>query len=154
MRAAIWNKNGSLDVEPRDLPEPSPGWVRLKVAACGICGSDLHSYGVCPNAMAGVQPGHELVGWIDALGDGVSLESGSLVAVEPVVACGQCPSCLSGHYNRCTTKKLFGFELPGGLADYVVAPSIRIHALPSDLDLGVAALAEPLAVCVRGVRMG
>ena len=153
MKAAVWNEQGSLDIVERSIPAPRPGWVRLKVGACGICGSDLHGYRNPEMGWSGTQPGHEITAYVDALGDGVNLDTGTLVAVEPTDACGSCSSCDEGHYNLCAQVKLLGFGLAGGLAEYVEAPAHRLHPLPDDIDMAVATLAEPLAVCVRAVRL-
>ena len=153
MKAAVWNDQASLDIVELNIPSPRPGWVRLKVAACGICGSDLHGYQNPEMHWSGSQPGHEISAYVEELGDGVSLQTGTLMAVEPMDACGACRHCDGGHYNLCTEVKLLGFGLAGGLAEYVEAPAQRLHPLPVDMDLSVATLAEPLAVCVRAVRL-
>ncbi len=153
MKAAVWNERASLDVVEVAKPEPRPGWVRVKVAACGVCGSDLHGYGRPEMAWAGMRPGHEITGWVDALGEGVTDAPAGLVAVEPLHACGHCRDCDGGHYNLCAEVGIIGFGLPGGLADYVEVPAHRLHPLPHGMALDVATLAEPLAVCVRAVRL-
>ena len=153
MKAAVWNDQGSLDIVERPTPSPRPGWVRLKVGACGICGSDLHGYENPEMGWSGMMPGHEITGYVDALGDGVNLPTGSLMAIEPIDACGACPSCDGGHYNLCAEVKLLGFAHAGGLAEYVEAPAQRLHPLPNDMDMALATMAEPLAVCVRAVRL-
>jgi len=154
MKAARWNSEGTLDVVDGKLPEPPPGWVRLAVAACGICGSDLHGFRHGAGGRPGSQPGHEVAGYLDKLGDGVDLIAGQLYALEPVDNCNHCGHCASGHYNRCTTRKLIGVQAPGGLAEYVLAPASRLYPLPLGFDINQAALAEPLAVCVRAARLG
>lgn len=153
MHAAVFNASGQLMVMQRDMPEPHPGWVRLAVSATGICGSDLNllfSHGELSN---GVQPGHEVAGIIDAAGDGVSLAAGTSVAVEPLIGCGQCGYCRRGAHNLCPNLKLCGFTRPGGMADYLCVPADSLFTLPAGLPAHVAALAEPMAVCVRGVRL-
>ncbi len=154
MKAAKWNNEGTLDVVDDPMPEPPPGWVRLKVAACGICGSDLHGFRHGVGGRPGSQPGHEVAGYADALGDGVDLVEGELYAMEPIDNCMHCGHCSTGHYNRCTTRKLIGVQAPGGLAEYVLAPAERLYPLPHGFDINQAALAEPLAVCVRAARLG
>ena len=78
------------------MPEPAPGWVRIAVTAVGICGSDLHIFGGIMGDPNGLQPGHEVAGVIDALGDGVTLETGTRVALEPITSCGHCFQCTTG----------------------------------------------------------
>ena len=153
MKAAVWNDLASLDIVEVAKPEPRPGWVRLRVAACGVCGSDLHGFERPEMAWSGMQPGHEISGYVDALGDGVVLNNSALMAVEPMHACGDCVSCNGGHYNLCADVALVGFGLPGGLAEFVEVPAHRLHPLPQKMALSVATLAEPLAVCVRAIRL-
>ena len=152
MKVAVWDESGSIEVVDKPLTEPESGWVRLKVASCGVCGSDLHEYRN-RSAVPGITPGHEIAGFIDGSNRDIELPTGALVAVEPIDSCGRCGCCVSGHYNRCTELKLMGIAHPGGFAEYVDAPANRLHRLPDDLDIGIAALAEPLAVGVRAVRL-
>jgi threonine dehydrogenase-like Zn-dependent dehydrogenase len=154
MKAAIWNSNGSLDVVERPIPEPKPGWVRIKVAAVGICGTDLHFYRGGFPSPAGLLPGHEIGGEIDAVGDAVALETGLPVAVEPLVSCGTCFQCRTGNYNRCAKRMLLGVQGRGGCAEYATVPAASIYALPDAVTPAAGALAEPMAVCVRGVSRG
>ena len=151
MKAAVWDGNGSIEVVDRALPALETGWVRLEVASCGICGSDLHDY----RRRAGVTgrtPGHEVAGYVSDAGE-PTLPAGTLAALEPIESCGHCVCCRSGHYNRCAALELFGIDRSGGFAQYVDVPAERLHPLSAHLDVGVAALAEPLAVAVRAVRL-
>ena len=154
MRAAVWNGSGTLDIVDQPTPEPPPGWARLTVAACGICGSDLHGFRHGGGGRAGDQPGHEVAGHLDALNADLPLHQGSLYALEPIDSCGGCGHCATGHYNLCRSRRLIGAGAPGGLADQVLVPAHRLHALPAGFDGNLAALCEPLAVCVRGARLG
>ena len=138
----------------RPLPEPGEGEVRVRVEACGICGSDLHFYrmGSLPK---GHTPGHEISGIIDEVGSHVSdCKVGDRVAVEPLLSCGTCAHCQAGRDSICRKAKLFGIHLPGGLAQYIVVPDFRVYTLASDLDPAVAALTEPMAVAVHGLKQG
>ncbi len=153
MKAAVYNANGSIELQEMDLPDPEPGWVRLAVDNVGICGTDLHMYSGAFGPVTGVQPGHEIAATIDAVGDGVSLAPGGAVAVEPISGCGECPHCRAGLYNRCARHTLFGVQRPGGMAEYLTVPAPALHAMPAGVPAAVRALAEPAAVCVRGVRL-
>jgi threonine dehydrogenase-like Zn-dependent dehydrogenase len=153
VRAAVWNDHGSLDVVERPDPEPRPGWVRVRVAAAGICGTDLHFYRGSFPSPSGLLPGHEVGGTIDVAGEGAAVAAGTAVAVEPMTTCGHCPQCLTGDYTRCDERRLLGIEGRGGLADFMTAPAASIYALPDGLEPADGALVEPLAVCVRGVRL-
>lgn len=152
MQAAVWNGKGSLDLVEAAVPEPKPGQVRVRVASVGICGTDLHFYRGDFPSPAGLQPGHEIGGTIDAVGEGVSLASGTAVAVEPIFGCGECGQCLGGQYTRCPKRRLFGISAKGGMAGYINVPAASIYPLSIGTDVKLGSLVEPLAVCVRGVR--
>ena len=154
MRAAAWNGSGSLDVADGPSPEPPPGWARLTVAACGICGSDLHGFRHGSGGRLGHRPGHEVAGYLDKLNADIALTQGTLYALEPIDSCGHCGQCRTGHYNRCRSRRLIGAGAPGGLAEQVLVPAHRLHPLPDGFDHHLAALSEPLGVCVRGARLG
>jgi threonine dehydrogenase-like Zn-dependent dehydrogenase len=152
--AAVPAAPSFLELRTLERPEPGPGELRLRVTACGLCGSDLHLHqqGLYP---PGTVPGHEFAGVVDALGAGVvGLEVGQAVAVEPFRSCGRCPSCRAGHHARCPEAKLLGVHAPGGLAEYAVVPALRAFHVADDLDPRLAALGEPVAVVVHGLRRG
>jgi 2-desacetyl-2-hydroxyethyl bacteriochlorophyllide A dehydrogenase len=152
MRAATIPGRGRIDVTRRPVPEPGRGEVRVRVEACGLCGSDLHLLhaGFFPPNQV---PGHEPAGVIDAIGRGAASPAlGTRVAIEPIRGCGGCPICLSGRYSICRDAKLAGVHLPGGLAEFVVVPAENVYPVPPDLDPRVAALAEPMAVVVHALH--
>ncbi|MBV8771754.1 MAG: alcohol dehydrogenase catalytic domain-containing protein [Deltaproteobacteria bacterium] len=154
MKAAVWNDHGSLDFVDRPVPEPRPGWVRIKVSAVGICGTDLHFYRGSFPSPAGLLPGHEVGGVIDAVGEGVKLPAGAAVAIEPQSFCGECYQCRTGNHNRCPKRILFGVTGRGGCAEFATIPAYAVYLLPDTVPPGAGALAEPLAVVVRGLRRG
>lgn len=152
MRAAVVQGPGALAVESRDLPEPGPGQARVRLLACGICGTDLHFFhsGFWP---AGHVPGHEMFGEVDALGEGVGgVAPGDRVAIEPIEACGACPACRAGRANICPQTRLYGIHAPGGFAEAICAPAGRLFRVAERLPPEIAALAEPMAVALHGVR--
>ncbi|MDX1650503.1 MAG: alcohol dehydrogenase catalytic domain-containing protein, partial [Myxococcota bacterium] len=154
MRAARVADGGALQVDRAALPEPAPGEVRVRVRACGICGSDLHllGAGLLP---PGRIPGHEFAGRVDAVGAGVrGVAEGARVAVEPFRSCGRCAECARGGDPLCREAALFGVHADGGLAEAVCVPAERCFASEAGLAPEVLALAEPLAVCVHGLRRG
>ena len=148
MRQARWGDSGIglAEVKPGPLPAD---WIRLRIAACGICGSDLHFYrrDFPPPPMA---PGHEMVGYPIEAAPG--LEDG-LYAVEPLQRCGRCAFCRAGTYNRCPEVRLFGIAAHGGLADFIDVPAYTALRVDPGLPPVVASLAEPLAVCVRATEL-
>lgn len=154
MKSAVFNAGGSIGARQMDLPEPAPGWVRIGVTAGGICGSDLHIKHGALGDPKDIRPGHEIAGVIDATGDDTSIETGAHVAVEPIVGCGGCHHCHVGRANLCGELQFIGIALPGGLSEYVTVPETLLHRLPLDLNRSSAALSEPMAVCVRGARIG
>ncbi len=154
MRAAVSTGPGTLTIEERPLPEPGPGQARVRLLACGICGTDLHFFhgGLWP---AGHVAGHEMFGEVDALGEGVTrVAVGDRVAVEPIEACGRCEPCGAGRGNICREVRLFGIALPGGFAEALCAPQERLFPVPDGVPTPIAALAEPMAVAVHGLRVG
>jgi threonine dehydrogenase-like Zn-dependent dehydrogenase len=153
MRAAVFGATGRIGLVDREPPQPRPGWVRLAVSAVGICGSDLNLLYSQGDLSRGVQPGHEVAGVVDAAGDGVALPMGTPVVLEPLVGCGECRHCRTGLPNRCVQSKLCGFTRPGGMAEFVHVPADGLYVVPGDLPAHIAALTEPMAVCVRGVRL-
>jgi threonine dehydrogenase-like Zn-dependent dehydrogenase len=156
MLAGVYRGRCDVRAEMREVPEPAAGEVRLRVEACGLCGSDLHVYHGEPGRVAaGMTLGHEMVGVIDAVGAGVEgWRAGDRAAVEPLLSCGACERCAAGLDNLCDGYALIGLHRAGGFAERVVVPARRLYAVPAELDRRVAALAEPVAVCVHGLRRG
>jgi 2-desacetyl-2-hydroxyethyl bacteriochlorophyllide A dehydrogenase len=148
--------NSIDDVVFETVPEADPGAgeVRVRSTVVGICGSDLHAAcGSHPFIDLPYRPGHEVIGVVDALGDGVD-ESwlGARVVVEPNLACGHCPQCSAGRYNICRELLVLGCQTPGGLADSFTVAVDRVVALNPELDDDHAILIEPLATPIHAVR--
>src|SRR5215469_1025984 len=154
MKAAVWNDKGSLDIVERPTADPKPGQVRIRVASVGICGTDLHFYRGSFPSPKGLLPGHEIGGVVDTVGNGVELDVGTPVAVEPQTICGDCYQCRTGNYNRCAKRVLLGVTGRGGCAEMATVPAYTLYPLPRDVDASAGALVEPLAVCVHGTRLG
>jgi propanol-preferring alcohol dehydrogenase len=119
----------------RDLPvpEPGPSQVRLNVIACGVCHTDLHIVeGDLSLPGLPVVPGHQIVGEVDALGEGVDrFSAGDLVGAAWVRStCGSCAYCTSGRENLCDDARFNGFHTDGGYAEYVVVEADFAYALP------------------------
>lgn len=153
-----------------DVPapgEPGPGEVLVKIANCGMCGSDLHMYEsdedgyiILPyHLKAPVVLGHEFSGTIAAVGKGVrDFQVGDIVAVEEIQYCGECHACRGGMPNSCARIEDFGFTINGGYAEYVIAPTRACWSLNPLLDrysreaaLEVGALCEPTSVAYEGM---
>lgn len=152
---------GDLRVEVADVAEPGDGEVLLKMAAGGICGSDLHYYqdgGFGPvRVREPIIPGHEASGHVAALGRNVSgLALGDLVAVNPSQPCGNCRFCREGIAIHCLNMQFMGsaMRLPhaqGMFRDWLVVPAIQCMPAGYLVSAGEAACAEPLAVCLHAV---
>ncbi|MET1003696.1 MAG: alcohol dehydrogenase catalytic domain-containing protein [Acidimicrobiia bacterium] len=148
MRRALWTDDG-LEIADGDLGPLAPGWVRVAVEACGICGSDLHFWhGHLPRPM-GTSPGHEFAGTVV---DGHADLADVRYAVSPNVNCGRCEFCTSGRTNLCRRGGYgIGLGRNGGLAEFVDAPVSNLAPIPDGVDAVTASLTEPLAVALRGV---
>lgn len=152
MRAAAFRAAGQIEIVQVPIPEPGPGEVRVRITACGLCGTDLHFFHMGPMA-PGISPGHEMAGEVDALGDGVSeIRVGDRVAVEPLATCGVCDVCREGRDSICRECQLFGVNRSGGFAEFVSVPAHRAFPIAADLPPQLAALTEPMAVVVHGLR--
>jgi propanol-preferring alcohol dehydrogenase len=135
MRAMVIHRPGErLVLEERPVPSPGAGEILVKVSACGVCRTDLHVVdGDLPQARYPVVPGHEIVGHVAALGDGVSgFAVGERVGVPWLGwTCGQCRYCLSGRENLCDNARFTGCSLDGGYAEYTVADRRYCFRLPA-----------------------
>lgn len=155
MRALVYTAPGEIVV--RDEPEPRPraGDVLIRVAAVGICGSELEGFASrSPRRVPPLVMGHEFGGTVVELGDGVErLQLGDRVAVNPLIPCGRCDLCRRGASNACRDRALIGLKRPGAFAELVAAPESTAHVLPEGVPFGLAAMAEPLANAVHAVRI-
>ncbi|MCG8587883.1 MAG: alcohol dehydrogenase catalytic domain-containing protein [Proteobacteria bacterium] len=153
MRAVRVKDGRALVLDRVPLPEPAAGEVRVKIEACGICGTDLHLLGT-GGWPQGHIPGHEMAGRIDAVGTGVDRTPGERVAVEPVRCCGTCDPCLRGDRQICRQLRLLGVHIAGGFSEYAVVPAERATPVAEDLLPALAALTEPVAVAIHGLLRG
>jgi L-iditol 2-dehydrogenase len=144
-----------MRLEEMPQPEPRPGDVLVRVAAVGVCQTDLeimtglHGWIASGDSRYPLTPGHEWSGYVEALGDGVAqLQVGDLVVGETGIGCGQCRWCLAGHHNICpdvTESGILGRD--GAMREYHVQPATFVHRFPGD-DPETAALTEPATVGV------
>ena len=121
----------------RDVPEPGPGQLRVRVVCCGVCRTDLHLVeGDLPPAREDTTPGHEIVGIVDATGVGADrFEHGERVGVAWLGATdGSCRYCRSGRENLCVAPTFTGWDVDGGYADYCLADEAFVYRLPDELD--------------------
>lgn len=137
MRAMVLEgPHSPLTLRERDLPEPGPGQVLLKVRACAVCRTDLHVVdGDLPGIRHPIVPGHEVVAAVAATGPGVALEKGARLGLPWLGwACGHCSFCNAGRENLCDAARFTGYQLDGGYADYVVADARFCLPIPGSLD--------------------
>jgi len=139
MRAAVVNQfNEKLEVKKVDIPTPGPGEILIKMEACGVCHTDLHAaHGDWPvKPKLPVIPGHEGVGLVDKVGEGVSsLKVGDRVGVPWLFkACGECEYCLAGQETLCLDQLNGGYSADGAFAEYCVAPADYVARIPDGVD--------------------
>ena len=155
MKAAVTTGFGTIEYKDAPVPEIADEEALIEVACSGVCGTDVHVFqGHHPAAKPPVIMGHEFSGTVAEVGDKnpAGLEPGQRVAVQPFYSCGVCELCITGRENVCPDLKIFGIHVDGSFAEYVKAPIKRVYPIPGDLDFGIAALIEPLAVALHDVR--
>ncbi|MEM4288046.1 MAG: zinc-binding dehydrogenase [Candidatus Caldarchaeum sp.] len=138
MKAAVFRGAGQpLEIVDVDAPKPGYGEVLVKVAACGVCATDLHYlHGVPTFKKPPLILGHEISGTVAEVGEGVrGFSVGDWVLVPPVLSCGVCSRCLEGRDNICESMQMVGNHVDGGFAEYVKAPARNLVRLPESLPL-------------------
>jgi L-iditol 2-dehydrogenase len=160
MKALLLSEYNQLDIA--DLPAPVPGVdeILVRVAACGICGSDVHGYdGTSGRRIPPIVMGHEAAGVVAAAGSGVTkFKPGDRVTFDSTVYCGQCEFCLQGDINLCNNRQVIGvscgdFRRAGAFAEYVVVPQRITYHLPEELEFQEAAMLEAVSVALHAVRV-
>ena len=156
MRAALLHAPGDIRVEEVRVPEPAPREALVRVAACGVCGSDIprmlrpggayHLPLIC---------GHEFSGHVVALGAELAaagtVKEGDLVAVPPLIPCRRCTPCSQGHFSLCEDYDYFGSRRAGAYAEYVAVPEGNLMVLPANLDPRAAAMLDPAAIALHAI---
>jgi (R,R)-butanediol dehydrogenase/meso-butanediol dehydrogenase/diacetyl reductase len=153
MRAAVYKGNHTITVEDVPVPPVGPQQVLLEVSHCGICGSDLHLM-MEDWGRPDTTGGHEYSGVVAAVGDAVKgWTLGDRAVGGPGPGCGSCHHCAAGRTNLCQRRSNAGIDpFTGAFANYKVVDAAKLFRLPDPLDLRSAALTEPVAVALRGVR--
>ncbi|WP_105975120.1 zinc-dependent alcohol dehydrogenase family protein [Streptomyces geranii] len=151
MKAAVIESVGKAVVMEVPDPTPGPREVVVEVAACGLCGTDLHILQGEFAPTLPIVPGHEFAGEVVGVGTQVTeLSLGDRVAVDPSLYCHECRYCRTGHNNLCERWAAIGVTTAGGAAQYAVAPAANCVRLPEHIRTQDAALVEPLSCAVRG----
>ncbi|MCX7023018.1 MAG: zinc-dependent alcohol dehydrogenase family protein [Spirochaetes bacterium] len=129
--------------------------VLVRVAACGICGTDIHIFNGVYDARFPLIPGHECSGTVVALGpEAKALKIGDRIAVDPNVGCGYCEFCRKGRAHLCQNLEPFGVFRNGGFAEFAVIEETHAYGIPESMSFIEGAMVEPLACCLRGSQMG
>ena len=148
---------GNRKFEVRELSDMAPenGEVRIKVAACGVCGTDVHIYHGGKGSADVTPPvvlGHEFSGVVEEVGSGVTtVQVGDHVTVDPNMYCGKCEYCQSGRKQLCTHLQAYGVNLNGGFAEACVVKQEQCYKLEPELPLRYGAMTEPLACAIHGI---
>lgn len=155
MKGSFFLGNKKFEVRETENKPLSSDEVRIKVMACGVCGTDVHIYNGEPGSAEVVPPvilGHEYSGIVEEIGSAVkSLAVGDHVTVDPNMYCGQCVPCRDGKKQFCKNLNALGVNCNGGFAEYNVAPEKQCFRLSPKLDIIHGAMTEPLACCLHGI---
>jgi 2-desacetyl-2-hydroxyethyl bacteriochlorophyllide A dehydrogenase len=151
VRAAVIKSVGEIGIETMDDPAPGAGEVVVQVAACGLCGTDLHILQGEFAPTLPIVPGHEFSGTVVASApDAQGVREGDRVAVDPSLYCHECHYCRLGRNNLCLRWAAIGVTAAGGAAEYCAVPAANCVVLPEDVATADATLIEPLSCAVRG----
>ncbi len=152
MNALVIDSPGSATVKQVPTPAPGPGEVLIRVAAAGVCGTDLHIYHGEYEAQYPIIPGHEFAGTVAALGPGVDeFCVGQRVAADPNIFCHGCAYCRREMHNQCLNLRAVGVTTDGAFAEYVLAPCTVVYDI-GDLPFEHAAFIEPLSCVVYAMQ--
>ncbi|MDR1440092.1 MAG: alcohol dehydrogenase catalytic domain-containing protein [Clostridiales bacterium] len=145
---------GQIGIREAPEPAPAPGEALLRVRAAGVCGSDIGAFrGSNPLVTYPRVLGHELACEVVSIPDNPrGIRPGDAVAVDPDLYCGHCYPCSVGRTNCCAELRVLGVHCDGGMAEYFAHPADMLLKLPAGLDWERAALAEPLAIALHGLR--
>ena len=152
MKAAVLHTIKAIEIKNFDKPEPAFGEVRIKLAKVGICGSDVHLFLGHRILDKPTIIGHEGVGYIDKIGEGVTNRLlGERVVVEPNIPCRKCRYCQSGRGNICMNKRVIGVNESGCFAEYICLPEEFCWSIPSSISDEDAVTIEPMAVAYHAL---
>jgi len=160
MKALLLREYKHLELADLPQPAPGPGELLIQVAACGICGSDVHGYdGSSGRRIPPIVMGHEAAGLVAATGEGVTrFRPGDRVTFDSTVYCGECPCCLRGDINLCDRRQVIGvscgeYRRAGAFAEYVTVPERIVLRLPDAMSFAAAAMLEPVAVALHAIKV-
>lgn len=152
MRAIVLHAPGDIRLEQRPVPEIRPEHVIVRVASVGVCGSDLPRMLVKGAWKMPLITGHEFAGHISEIGEGVEgWDKGELVAVAPLLPCGQCSQCQTGNFSRCVDYDYFGSRRDGAYAEYVAVPVENLIKAPQHVDPRAIAMTDPASIALHAI---
>jgi len=158
MKALVLSEYKHLEIADLPAPIAAPGEILIRVAACGICGSDVHGYdGSTGRRIPPIVMGHEAAGTVVALGEAAGdFSEGDRVTFDSTVYCGQCAYCRRGLMNLCDNRQIIGVSTPdfrrhGAFSEYVSVPGHIVYRLPDQLSFAHAAMLEAVSVALHGV---
>ena len=155
MKSNYFLGNGQFQLREEAMPVPGDRDVLVRVAACGICGTDVHIFHGDQGSAEVTPPvvlGHEFAGTVEAVGRDVrSLRPGDHVTVDPTIYCGACPYCRKGKKQLCTSLFAIGVNRNGGFSEYCAVPAEQCFLLDPAIPLRFGAMTEPLACCIHGI---
>ena len=161
MKALLLTAPGTLAMTDVDTPPCGDFDVVVRVAACGICGSDIHGLdGSTGRRIPPLVMGHEAAGTVSQIGSQVrDIKKGARVALDSTIACGACNDCSSGRENLCMSRQVLGvscgtYRRHGCFAEYVVVPQHAVYVIPDSLTFVQASLLEPLTIALHALRLG
>lgn len=160
MKALLLSKCRQFELTELPTPKPSADEVLIRVAACGICGSDVHGYdGSSGRRIPPIVMGHEAAGKIAALGASVSgFQVGDRVTFDSTIYCGACGYCKRGEVNLCNNRQVLGvscgdYSRAGAFAEYVAVPARVVYRLPDSVSFAEASMLEAVAVAIHAVSL-
>ena len=152
MKAAFLIRPNEIEIKEIPIPKPNYGEVRIKLSKIGICGSDVHLFLGHRLLNSPTIIGHEGLGFIDKIGEGVDDRIiGERVVIEPNIPCRKCNYCMSGRGNICINKRVIGVNEAGCFADYICIPQEFAWNIPQDISDEDAVTIEPMAVAYHSL---
>ena len=159
MKALLLKEYKKLRVADMPDPEAAADEVRIKVEACGICGSDIHGYdGSSGRRKPPIIMGHEAAGVVESVGiDASDIAPGTRVTFNPMLSCGECEYCKRGETNLCNSRMVLGvscdeFHRHGAFAEYVTVPARNLYPVPNEVPFEHACMTEPVTVATHAIN--
>lgn len=153
MKALRVYKDSIVQVDEIEEPTLNANYVKVKVVACGVCGSDIPRVLENKAHYYPIILGHEFSGIITDIGSNVkNISVGDHVVCIPLIPCYKCEDCKAGNYSLCKKYSFIGSRISGGMAEYVVIPKENVKKIPDTMDLKNAAMIEPLTVAIHALK--